>query len=187
MTRRVGIISLIHESNTFADTPTTIASFRRDGLLFGEEVRQEFAGSLHQGSGFLEGLAAAGIEAVPVFHASTTPSGTITRETCDELMRLMFSALDEAGPLDGFLVSPHGANAGEGRGVPRSRRPLADPPARPRRRRMPHHLRHRSARQPLPTHGRGVRRHYCIPLQPPPRPEGARPRGRLADGAHPRR
>ena len=29
-------------------------------------------------------------------------------------MRLMFSALDEAGPLDGFLVSPHGANAGEG-------------------------------------------------------------------------
>ena len=114
MTRRVGIISLIHESNTFADTPTTIASFRRDSLLCGEEVRQEFEGVLHQGSGFFEGLARAGIEAVPIFHASTTPSGTITGETCDELMRLMFSALDEAGPLDGFLVSPHGANAGEG-------------------------------------------------------------------------
>ena len=26
----------------------------------------------------------------------------------------MFEALDDAGPLDGYLVSPHGANAGEG-------------------------------------------------------------------------
>ena len=33
---RVGIISLIHESNTFAVPPTTIDLFRRDSLLIGE-------------------------------------------------------------------------------------------------------------------------------------------------------
>ena len=39
---RVGIISLVHESNTFAVTPTTIELFRRDSLLLGEAVRSEF-------------------------------------------------------------------------------------------------------------------------------------------------
>ena len=111
---RVGIISLVHESNTFAVTPTTIELFRRDSLLLGEAVRSEFEGGLHQITGFLDGLGEAEIEAVPVFYASTSPSGTITRATCDELIEQMFEALSEAGPLDGYLVSPHGANAGEG-------------------------------------------------------------------------
>ena len=111
---RVGIISLIHESNTFAVAPTTIESFRRDSLLIGEQVRRSFEKGLHQISGFFEGLEHSGIEAVPIFHASTLPSGPITCDTCEELMRLMLNALEEAGPLDGLLVSPHGANAGEG-------------------------------------------------------------------------
>jgi microcystin degradation protein MlrC len=111
---RIGIISLMHESNTFATTPTTIELFRRDGIWVGDEVREAFAGGLNQMAGFLEGLSEADIESVPIFYAGTSPSGTITKETCEELMRLMFDALDEAGTLDGFLVSPHGANAGEG-------------------------------------------------------------------------
>ena len=111
---RAGIISLIHESNTFSATPTTIEFFRRDGLLIGDQIREEFAGGHHQISGFLKGLDGTGIEGVPIFYASTAPSGTITRKTCDELIKVMFQALDEAGPVDGFLVSPHGANAGEG-------------------------------------------------------------------------
>jgi microcystin degradation protein MlrC len=111
---RVGILSLIHESNTFASTPTTLDLFQRDQLLIGEEVRREYERGNNQLSGFFEGLAHTDIEAVPIFHASTPPSGTVTRATCDELLRLMFAALDDAGDLDGFLVSPHGANAGEG-------------------------------------------------------------------------
>ena len=111
---RIGIISLIHESNSFAVTPTTIELFHRDSLMIGEAVREAFEGGHHQISGFFEGLKKAKVEAVPIFDASTPPSGTITKETCDELMNRMFQALENAGPLDGFLVSPHGANAGEG-------------------------------------------------------------------------
>ena len=111
---RVGILSLIHESNTFAVTTTTIDMFRRDELLVGDDVRRVYAGGHNQISGFLAELEGSGIEAVPVFHASTPPSGTITPETCDELVGLMFEALAGAGELDGYLVSPHGANAGEG-------------------------------------------------------------------------
>jgi microcystin degradation protein MlrC len=111
---RVGILSLIHESNTFAVTPTTIDMFRRDELLIGDDVRHAYEGGHNQISGFLAQLEGTDIEAVPIFHASTPPSGTITHGTCDELVRLMFEALDAAGELDGFLVSPHGANVGEG-------------------------------------------------------------------------
>ena len=114
MGMRVGILSLIHESNTFAVTPTTIDMFRRDELLVGDEVRRAYEGGHNQISGFLAHLEGTDIEPVPIFHASTPPSGTITKETCDELIGLMFAALDEAGELDGYLVSPHGANAGEG-------------------------------------------------------------------------
>jgi microcystin degradation protein MlrC len=111
---RIGILSLIHESNTFAVTPTTMEMFRQYNLLTGAAVGEKFADGLNEISGFLAGLAAAGAEAVPIFYASTPPSGTITKETCEELVRLMFEALDQAGQLDGLLVAPHGANAGEG-------------------------------------------------------------------------
>ena len=111
---RVGILSLIHESNTFSHTPTTLDLFRRDGILTGEAVADHFRGGFHEISGFLEGLNDAGIDAVPLFYASTPPSGRITQETCDALIEMMFAQLAGAGPLDGLLVAPHGANAGEG-------------------------------------------------------------------------
>lgn len=46
--------------------------------------------------------------------ASTTPSGKITRETCDELIQTMFTNTEVAGRLDGALTAPHGASVGEG-------------------------------------------------------------------------
>ena len=76
---RVGILSLMHESNTFAVTPTTIDLFRRDGVLFGDEIREAFGGGLHQITGFLDGLEKADIESVPIFHAGTSPSGLPAR------------------------------------------------------------------------------------------------------------
>ncbi len=111
---RVGILSLIHESNTFSHTPTTLDLFRRDGILAGETVAEHFRGGFHEISGFLEGLDDARIDAVPLFYASTPPSGRITHATCDALIAMMFDQLAGAGPLDGLLVAPHGANAGEG-------------------------------------------------------------------------
>ncbi len=111
---RVGILSLIHESNTFIQTPTTLELFQRDGLLTGEAVAEHFRGGFHEISGFLEGLDDARIDAVPFFYASTSPSGRITHDTCDALIEMMFDQLAGAGHLDGLLVAPHGANAGEG-------------------------------------------------------------------------
>jgi microcystin degradation protein MlrC len=111
---RVGILALLHESNTFINTPTTLDLFQRDGIFVGQAMYDYYSGGHHEVSGFLEGLEAADIEPVTIFHAGTTPSGRITSETCEELMRLMFEQVDVVGEVDGYLVAPHGANAGDG-------------------------------------------------------------------------
>jgi microcystin degradation protein MlrC len=111
---RIGILSLVHESNTFLATPTTMALFQRDILLTGEPIRALRENGVHEISGFFQGLKKHNITAVPLFYASTSPSGVITKETCETLMDMMFKEVEKAGPLDGYLVAAHGANAGEG-------------------------------------------------------------------------
>jgi microcystin degradation protein MlrC len=108
-TKRVGVIALLHESNTFISQPTTIEHFRENILLQGEAVRQRMAGTHHEVSGFFEGLAREQFEAVPLFAARAVPYGPITAEAFDELLAMMFDSLNAAGPLDGILVAPHGA------------------------------------------------------------------------------
>jgi microcystin degradation protein MlrC len=109
---RVGIVSLMHESNTFLRAPTTLAHFERDQLLCGEEVRR-LEGSHHEIGGFFAGLKEAGIEAVPIFAARAIPSGTISAQTFRQLIAVMHDQLDRVGELDGLLVAPHGAAVSE--------------------------------------------------------------------------
>ncbi len=111
---RVGIIALLQESNTFIDGFTTIRHFEEDVLAEGDEVRRRFEGTHHEVGGFFEGLAGAGVEAVPIFAARALPYGPMTDATFETLLVRMDAALARAGPLDGLLVAPHGATVSEG-------------------------------------------------------------------------
>ena len=53
---RIGIIALLHESNTFAAQPTTIDSFQADILLAGESIRESLSTSQHEIGGFFDVL-----------------------------------------------------------------------------------------------------------------------------------
>ncbi|MBX9579734.1 MAG: M81 family metallopeptidase [Gemmataceae bacterium] len=106
---RVGVVSLMHESNTFAGGTTPLAAFERDTLVTGEAVRERYAGTHHEVGGFFEQLAEDGIEAVPLFAAWTMPSGTIEWEAADELFWRMYAARQEGGRVDGILAAAHGA------------------------------------------------------------------------------
>src|SRR3954465_15716469 len=110
---RVGILGIAHESNTFLDRPTTLESFRSDRILTGETIRKEFAAAHHELGGFFQSLADERIDAAPIFFAKATPSGVITAEPCDALVGMLLDELKRAGPLDGLLVSPHGAAVSE--------------------------------------------------------------------------
>jgi microcystin degradation protein MlrC len=110
---RVGIIALLQESNTFIDGHTTLAHYEQDLLCEGEKVRQRMEGTHHEVGGFFEGLASAGIEAVPIFAARALPYGALTTECFETLLVRMDAALALAGQLDGLLVAPHGATVCE--------------------------------------------------------------------------
>lgn len=110
---RVGIIGLLHESNTFISQPTTLEHFRQNMLVTGETIRENFADAPHELGGFLAGCQETGLEAVPLVVARAFPFGTITAETFGTVVDLVWRELAAAGPLDGILVAPHGATVSE--------------------------------------------------------------------------
>lgn len=110
---RVGLINIIHESNSFIATPTTLDDFRRDTLVIGDEIRPRFANSHHETGGVLDALDEAGVEVVPMLATHATPIGEITHETLESLMSMMHEQFDLAGPLDGIVLGPHGAAVSE--------------------------------------------------------------------------
>ena len=113
--KRVGIVAIHHESNTFITVPTTLELYRKSIFLLGPAVTERFSGAHHEIGGFLQALAEAGVEAVPIFYASTAPWGTVTDEALDAMWSTIVSGLESAGPLDGILAAPHGAGVNESR------------------------------------------------------------------------
>jgi microcystin degradation protein MlrC len=111
--RRVGIVAILQESNTFLRGRTTLDDFHRDLFVTGEAVRERLAAAHHEVGGFFAGLDAAGLEAVPLLAARALPGGAMTRDTLAGLMAAVDAALATAGPLDGVLVAPHGATVSE--------------------------------------------------------------------------
>ncbi len=106
---RVGILGLIHESNTFFEGKTTYEDFQQHQMLRGEAIREVYAKAFHEVGGFLEGLEQEGLESVPLYVASQKPSGAITREALENLWRDIEVSLEAAGKLDALLIAAHGA------------------------------------------------------------------------------
>ncbi|MFP6613145.1 MAG: M81 family metallopeptidase [Pirellulales bacterium] len=110
---RVGIVGLLHESNTFISEQTQFADFHKDILLEGDDVRRELERAHHEIGGFFAGLEETDIEAVPIFAARAVPHGPVQKNSFIRLLELMFAQFDRAGPLDGLLVAAHGAMVAE--------------------------------------------------------------------------
>ena len=113
MSKRVGIVALLQESNTFITRPTTLAHFEQDLLATGEDVRARLAGAHHEVGGFFAELDRSGFEAVPIFAARAVPYGVMTAETFEHLMALLEQELRKYLSLDGLLVEPHGATVSQ--------------------------------------------------------------------------
>ncbi|MCO6458203.1 MAG: M81 family metallopeptidase [Pirellulaceae bacterium] len=115
---RIGLLALLHESNTFIGQPTTREHFQENLLLVGDDVRRELAETHHEVGGFFEGLERESTfespcRAVPLLAARAVPFGTIEAAAFDALLDLLWRQLDTAGPLDGLLVAPHGATVSQ--------------------------------------------------------------------------
>lgn len=109
MSRRVGILAFMHESNTFANTVTERRHFEEAYLHFGADLVPVWRDAHHEIGGFIEGCATHGLEMVPVAAAWATPSGPVTRAAYESIMNDLLAAVESAGPLDGVLLALHGA------------------------------------------------------------------------------
>lgn len=112
-THRVGVASIIQETNTFAPNLTVIDNFVGQGLWFGEEAVRRTAGVNCEFAGAVEQLEREGMLPVPLVRAWALASGRLTNETLLVLIEHVQSTLRAAGELDGLVLCLHGALASE--------------------------------------------------------------------------
>src|SRR6516225_6994598 len=110
---RVAVGGIYHESNTFFSQPMTLERFAENQLHYGNEVLKHWRGTCSEISGFLEGSDQYGFEVAPTLMAWGMPSGAVTAEAFESLCSDLIHRLNVAKPLDGVLLSLHGAMVSE--------------------------------------------------------------------------
>ena len=103
---RAAIGELKQESNSFSPFSTTLASFEDGYLLYAQEVISRLRGTNSELAGF---IAAPDIEVVPTLAAWSLSGGPLTRQTFELLKGELLGRIQAAGPIDGILLSLHGA------------------------------------------------------------------------------
>lgn len=107
---RIAIGQLCQESNTNNPLPTTRADFEAFGIHTGDELAERMAKTNEPG-GFIQALRQwpERPEIVGLWRYWAWPSGPMTAKTRGSVLRDMTGALAAAKPLDGVLLSLHGA------------------------------------------------------------------------------
>ncbi|MBZ4191397.1 M81 family metallopeptidase [Niabella beijingensis] len=111
--KKIALIGIYHESNTFNKRPTVYADFVNGHLLKGADIVAHYKNAHHEIGGFIEALNDAHIELIPVMYAEAAPGGTVTTETYLRLKAELGALLQQVLPVDGVLVAPHGAGVCE--------------------------------------------------------------------------
>ncbi|MDA8290130.1 MAG: M81 family metallopeptidase [Actinomycetota bacterium] len=113
MAPRIGVASVVQETNTFSPRPSTMDDFAVQGVDRGAAVASRFAGTNTEIGGAIGALEARGAVAVPLLHAWAMSSGPLRIEDRDEMAALLGAEIARAGPLDALVLSLHGALASE--------------------------------------------------------------------------
>jgi len=110
---RIAVGGIYHESNTFFSKPTTLDSFGDSHLQRGPEILDYWQGTCSEMEGFLKAAGHFGFDVVPTLMAWGMPSGTVSSEAFEALAGELVSRIATAAPLDGVLLSLHGAMVSE--------------------------------------------------------------------------
>jgi microcystin degradation protein MlrC len=114
MKPKIGVASIIQETNTFAIQSCTLEDFDANGLYRGQEIVEMYRGTNTELGGMLDALDRRGATPVPLLRAWAMSSGRLTRATLDALADLLTRELAQARSLDGLVLSLHGAMVAEG-------------------------------------------------------------------------
>lgn len=111
--KRIGLVGIYHESNTFISQQTGMHHFEEGHMFFSEEIISQYKDAFHEIGGIIEVLSQYPVELIPLMYAEATPGGIIERATSEALIARLMKELNSALPLDGLLVVPHGAAVSE--------------------------------------------------------------------------
>ncbi|MEX0832127.1 MAG: M81 family metallopeptidase [Nitriliruptoraceae bacterium] len=112
---RLAYAEISNESCTFSPLNADLEAFRQDHLHFDEEVPVSARGA-HTLGGFLQAVddADASITLIPLIQARARPNGRITGDALRTITDEFATRLEAALPIDGLMLSLHGASTAEG-------------------------------------------------------------------------
>jgi microcystin degradation protein MlrC len=113
MALRIGVASIVQETNTFSVARSTLDEFQSQGLLVGAEVLG-LAGSNTEVGGAIVALRNAGAEPIALLKAWAMSGGILEATALAELGDILERELRRALPIDGLVLSLHGALVAEG-------------------------------------------------------------------------
>ena len=102
----IAIGGIMHESNTFSNTPTDFAAFPQ---VHAGNIRKVWGEAHHEIGGFIQGATEYGYTAYPMFMTSATPAGRVTDDAFDRLTEMLIQHLKAAPKHEGLLLALHGA------------------------------------------------------------------------------
>jgi microcystin degradation protein MlrC len=113
MAKRVGVASIIQETNTFSANQSTMQDFELQGIWLGADVVTQSQGMNIEVAGSLERLRTHGFEAVPLMRAWAMSGGVFLDAELMKMKALLKREILSAGTLDGLILNLHGALVSE--------------------------------------------------------------------------
>ncbi|PIU65923.1 MAG: MlrC domain protein [Armatimonadetes bacterium CG07_land_8_20_14_0_80_59_28] len=110
---RIAIGGIMHESNSFSHTRTSLADFQQQSIYYGENLIDAWRHNHHEMGGFIEGAEMCSYELSPLLMASATPAGPVSADAFESLVGELLRRLRNAGNIDGLLLALHGAMVSE--------------------------------------------------------------------------
>ena len=104
--KRVALLGLKQETNTFNKLETTTEVFEAQEFAVGQEM-ETLIGKGNEISGFYQGVRQAGMQPVPIAFAEAAPGGPVSKAFFEHFIERVERS--EAGGVDAVLVSLHGA------------------------------------------------------------------------------
>ena len=109
MAKRVGVASIIQETNTFSANQSTMQDFELQGIWLGADVVTQSQGMNIEVAGSLERLRTHGFEAVPLMRAWAMSGGVFLDTELTKMKAILKREILSAGTLDGLILNLHGA------------------------------------------------------------------------------
>ncbi|GIF53418.1 microcystin degradation protein MlrC [Asanoa ferruginea] len=111
---RIGLGGIWQETNTFAPQPTSLTDFQRYQYFEGPDLVAGLRGTGTELGGAIAAAQERRVEPVGLLFGAALPAGTVDRAAFETMLHALVERTRAAPPLDGLMLSLHGAMVVDG-------------------------------------------------------------------------